>query len=153
MKKTVLFVDDNPLLLNAYSQMLADDRERWEVMTTSDVGKALLWIERCPFDVVVSDMRLRSTDGITFMNEIKKRHPRCARVLVSGYSDQEEFARCLDATHQFLPKPFDVKLLKATLARLGALDAFLKDPSLQTLAARLGALPSFPSLYVEIMKE
>jgi len=56
-------------------------------------------------------------------------------------------------THQFLAKPFNVKQLKATLARLSGLDAYLKDDKLRGLVGQLGALPSFPSLYLEIMKE
>jgi putative nucleotidyltransferase with HDIG domain len=153
MKQRILFVDDNPLLLQMYAMMLDDERERWEVVTTEDARRGLEMMEEAPFDVVLCEMKLYGMHGIQFMNKIKQRFPRCSRILLSGYSDQEEFAHSLDATHQFLAKPFDVKALKSTLARIGGLDTFLKDPKLQSLAGRLSALPSFPSLYVEIMKE
>ena len=62
-------------------------------------------------------------------------------------------ARCLGATHQFLAKPFEMGALKATLDRIGGLDSYLNDKRVQALVGRLGTLPSFPSLYVEIIKE
>ena len=43
--------------------------------------------------------------------------------------------------------------LKSTLARIGSLDTYLRDPRLKALVGRLGTLPSLPSLYVEVMKE
>jgi len=153
MKKHILFVDDNPLLLEMYRMMLDDERDHWGVAACGDARQALELMENAHFDVVVSDMRLRDMNGIELLGEVKKRHPRTSRIILSSYTGQEEFARCLDATHQFLAKPFDVKALKATLARIGGLDSFLKDQKLQTLAGRLSTLPSFPALYVEIMKE
>ena len=61
-------------------------------------------------------------------------------------------ARSLDTTHQFLAKPFDLNALKGTLARIGGLDAYLQDEKLKALVGQLGVLPSFPLLYLEIMK-
>jgi HD-like signal output (HDOD) protein/ActR/RegA family two-component response regulator len=153
MKKRILFVEDNAILLQMYAMMLDGEREHWEVATAADAQQALKLMELSPFDVVVSDMRMPGMDGIELIGEVRKRYPRSSRIILSGLSDQEEVARCLGETHQFLAKPFNVKALKATLARLGGLDAYLKDDKLRVLIGQLGALPSFPSLYLEIMKE
>jgi HD-like signal output (HDOD) protein len=153
MKKRILFVEDNPLLLQMYAMMLDDERDVWDVVTAGDARQAMALIDDSVFDVVVSDMHLREENGIELMAEVKKRSPASSRIILAGYSDQEEFSRSMDATHQFLAKPFDVKTLKATLARIAGLDAFLKNERIKALASQLNALPSFPSLYVEIMKE
>lgn len=153
MKKSILFVEGNPLLLQAYVAMLEDERDRWAVSTAGDARQALELMNRSAFDVVASDLRIPGMNGIELMAEIKKQHPGSSRIILADYSDQEEFSRSLDATHQFLAKPFDRKMLKATLDRISGLGAFLKDEKLRSLASRLGAVPSFPSLYVEIMKE
>ncbi len=153
MKKRVLFVEDEPLLLQMYASMLDDEPDRWEVLTAANAEHALQVMEAFRFDVIVSDLVMPGMDGAGLMNEVRKRYPRASRIMLSVLSDREKVARCLNATHQFITKPFDVKVLKATLARVCALDAHLQDPKLQALAGRLGTLPSFPSLYAEIMNE
>jgi HD-like signal output (HDOD) protein/ActR/RegA family two-component response regulator len=153
MKKRILFVEDDPLLVEVYVMMLSDSRDLWEVTTARDGPQALQLMEQTAFDVVVSDMKMPRMSGIELLREVKQRCPLSSRIILSGMSDQEEIARCLGATHQFLAKPFNVGDLKATLARVGGLDAYLNDKKLQALVGQLGSLPSFPSLYVEIMKE
>jgi HD-like signal output (HDOD) protein len=153
MKKRILFVEDDPLLLNMYVMMLSGQHALWEVATAHSAQEALDLLEKSPCDVVVSDMSMPGMNGIELLAEVRKRHPRTSRIIVSGLQDQEEVARCLGATHQFLAKPFQVKELKATLARVGGLDTYLNDKRVQALVSRLGSLPSFPSLYVEIIQE
>lgn len=152
MKRRILFVEDNPVLLQLYGMMLADHAE-WEVATVASSESALGLMSTTAFDVIVSDMRMPGMDGVQLIREVKQRHPRTARVIVSGLNDQKKIAECLGETHQFLAKPFTAKTLKATLTRLCGLDAYLQDEKLRSLAARLGMLPSFPSLYLDIMQE
>ncbi len=153
MKKHILFVEDNPVLLSAYPMMLGSEAQRWEISLAPDGEAALEMMAQAPFDVLVSDLGLPGIGGIELIRLARERYPGCCRIVVSGLTDQEEVSRALNATHQFLAKPVEVKTLKGTLARVGALDAFLSHSALKSLVGRLGTLPSFPSLYVEIMKE
>jgi HD-like signal output (HDOD) protein len=153
MKKRILFVEENELLLQMYLMMLEDEKSRWEVGTAANATEALKQMEFSPFDVIVSDVRAPGGAGLELFNEARQRFPRTSRIVISGLNDQEEVARSLGSTHQFLPKPFDVKTLKATLHRICGLDSYLKDEKIKGLVGQFNALPSFPSLYIEIMKE
>jgi HD-like signal output (HDOD) protein/ActR/RegA family two-component response regulator len=153
MKKRILFVEDDPFQLQMYAMMLEDEKARWEIVTASDARDALQMMERAPFDVVVSDLVMPRMDGAELMAEVQKRFPRSARIILSLLSDQERVAHCLGTTHQFISKPFDVKVLRTTLARIGGLDNYLKNEGLKVLVGQLGALPSFPSLYLDITRE
>jgi HD-like signal output (HDOD) protein len=97
-------------------------------------------------------MRMTGMDGVQLLNVVIKLYPQVSRIIISGVSDQAEAARALGVTHQFIAKPFDANTLRAVLARIGGLDAFLLDERLKALAGKLRALPSFPMLYLEIMK-
>ena len=152
MKKRILFVEDNPILLQAYAVMLGSG-DNWEVSTAADGPKALAMMQVAPFDVVVSDMNMPGMSGADLLKEVRTKYPGTSRIIISGVSDQEEVANCLGTTHQFLAKPFSAKVLKATLARLGGLDNYLRDEKLKVLVANVGSLPSFPSLYLEVMEE
>jgi HD-like signal output (HDOD) protein/ActR/RegA family two-component response regulator len=152
MKKRILFVEDNPILLQAYAMMLGCD-DIWDVSTAADAQKALVRMEEGPFDVIVSDMNMPGMSGADLIKEVRIKYPRTSRIIISGISDQQEVANCLGTTHQFLAKPFNAQVLKATLARLGGLDSYLHDEKLRALVGRVGSLPSFPSIYLRIMEE
>src|ERR1041385_1018864 len=103
MPKRILFVEDNSLLLEMYAMMLEDERDQWQVTTADHPHEALRILELIEFDVVVSDMRMPGMSGVELIREVKRRHPRTSRIILSSLSDQEEVARSLDSTHQFLP--------------------------------------------------
>lgn len=153
MKRKILFVDDDAILRELFSAVLAGDGDRWEVQTAASGEAALPLVDATSFDVVVSDMRMPGMDGVALIHEVKKRSPRTSRIIISGVTDQKEIADSLKDTHQFIPKPFQPRQLKATLARIGGIDAYLQDETIRRRVAELDTLPSFPSLYFEIMKE
>lgn len=153
MKKRILFVESNPLLLQAYGSLLDSERDRWDVQTAADGPQALELVDHWAFDVVVADLHIEGPGGIEFLAQVKSKHPQSTRIILSEYSNQEEFSKGLDASHLFLPKPLEAATLKATLARIAGLDAYLSNPNLKTIVGQLGTLPSLPSLYIEIMKE
>jgi HD-like signal output (HDOD) protein/CheY-like chemotaxis protein len=151
--KKILFVEDNQVLLELYDRLLADERDRWETALAADGETALRLLRQTDFDVVVSDMEMPGMSGIELLTEVRNLHPQTSRVLISGFADQAMAAQSLNCTHLFIPKPFDAKLLRSTLARITSLDAYLGDDKLRGLVGRMGALPSFPTVYLEIMRE
>jgi HD-like signal output (HDOD) protein/ActR/RegA family two-component response regulator len=151
--KRILFVEDNELLLELYGLLLADCRDEWETSLAPDGETALKLLQQSAFAVVVSDMEMPGMNGIELLTEVRNLHPQSSRIIISGFSDQADAADSLNSTHLFIPKPFDVKTLKSTLARITSLDAYLKDDKLRGLSGKMRALPSFPTLYLEIIKE
>jgi HD-like signal output (HDOD) protein len=150
--KRILFVDDNATMRDMYEILLTSEHERWDVATASSGEEALEMIERHPFDVVASDMRMDGMSGAELLRQVEGRYPGTSRIIISGAADQAVAAEALGSTHQFILKPIDINTLRTTLACLNGLDAFLKEPRLKALAAQMRTLPSFPMLYLEIMK-
>ncbi len=151
--KRILFVEDNELLLELYGILLADCRDEWETSLAPEGETALKLLRQSPFDVVISDMQMPGMNGIELLTEVGRLYPQSSRIIISGVSDQAVAVDSLNCTHLFIPKPFDVKILRSTLARIGSLDAYLKDDKLRGLAGKMRTLPSFPTLYLEITKE
>src|SRR5271168_1230517 len=151
--KQILVVEDNPVLLELYGMILASESERWKTTLAPGGEEALKLLGETRFDVVVSDMQMPGMDGLQLLSEVRKMHPETSRIIVSGYADQAVAADSLNSTHLFISKPFDAKTLRSTLSRIGSLDAYLKDDKLRGLAGKMRNMPSFPTLYIEIMKE
>jgi HD-like signal output (HDOD) protein len=150
--KRVLFVEDSELLREVFEVMLTSEREQWDVRTAANGETALELMKEAAFDVVASDMSMPGMGGIELLKEIGKLYPQTSRIIISGMGDQGTIADALGSTHQFLVKPVAVKTLRATLVRINGLDAYLKDEKFKILAAKLGTLPTFPALYLEIMQ-
>jgi putative nucleotidyltransferase with HDIG domain len=151
-KTRVLFVDDEPNILQGLRRMLRGQRQQWEMAFAASGPEALSQMESTPFDVVVSDMRMPGMDGAHLLTEVRQRYPSTVRIVLSGHSDLELVMKAVGPTHQYLTKPCDVDQLKATVERAVALRCLLTSKDLRTLVAGLHSVPSLPTLYQEIVQ-
>jgi len=153
MKKRLLFVDDEPGMLDLFRLMFKGMNEQWEMFFATSGPDALALLEKMPFEVIITDMRMPGMNGAQLLSEVMHRYPRTARIILSGYAEQEAVAKCVGAAHQYLIKPSDLATLKSTLSRVCALDLFLSNETLKALVSKMGVLPSLPSLYFRILQE
>lgn len=153
MKKRVLFVDDESLVLEGLQRMLRSMRGEWDMAFVDSGAKALELMAQAPFDVVVSDMRMPGMNGAELLAEVLKRFPRTVRLILSGHADRDLVLKCVGSTHQYLSKPCQPEELKAAITRAGNLEESLRDQSLRQLVSRLDRLPSIPALYVQIVEK
>jgi len=152
MKKRILFVDDEPNILQGLKRMLRSQRNEWD-MEFVDGGEAALEVmEKEHYDAIVTDMRMPGMDGAQLLEEVKKRHPESVRFVLSGHSDQELVMRSIGPSHQYLSKPCDPEVLKSTLEDTFALHDYLGSKSLRSFVAGLSSLPSMPEIYRQIVE-
>jgi HD-like signal output (HDOD) protein len=151
--KQILFVDDEPLVLQGLRRMLRPMRNEWEMNFVESGAAALDFLAQHRVDVVVTDMRMPGMNGAQLLNEVMKHHPQTIRLILSGHADQELILSCVGATHQFLSKPCDPGALRTTISRATNLEAPLKNEALQKLIARMEHLPTIPSIYMEIVEK
>lgn len=152
-KKNILFVDDEPNVLQGLQRMLRSMRNEWDIATAGGGEEALAMLAKEAFDVIVTDMRMPDMDGAQLLQEVMKTYPQIVRIVLSGQSDQESVFRAIGPTHQYLSKPCDTVTLKATVDRACTLHEVLKNDILRQIISKLQSIPSLPSLYTEIMKE
>jgi HD-like signal output (HDOD) protein len=153
MKKRILFVDDEPLVLTALQRMLHGMQGEWEMEFVCGGAQALELMERAPFDVVVTDMRMPGMNGAELLEEVTRRYPKTIRIVLSGHTDKELILKCVNSTHQYLSKPCDSQTIKATVQRVCALESAAESERLKQLVAQMGRLPSLPSVYVQMVEQ
>jgi HD-like signal output (HDOD) protein/ActR/RegA family two-component response regulator len=153
LSKRILFVDDEPRILQGLRRMLYAKRADWEFDFAEDGPSALALLEAGGFDVIVSDMRMPGMTGAQLLEEVQKRHPRVTRIILSGQSDLQWVMQSVGVAHQFLAKPCEFEALAVVLSRTFALSALLDDPILKQVIGRLSSLPSLPALYLELRRE
>lgn len=69
MPKTILIIDDDPLLLELFSLLL--NGEGYDVLKAGDGAEAVALMDRAP-DLVVSDLVMPVMDGRAVMEEIEE---------------------------------------------------------------------------------
>lgn len=151
--RRILFVDDEPRVLDGLKRMLHPMRREWEMAFANGGQQALEILDSGPFDVIITDMRMPGMDGHQLLEKVKQAHPQMVRIILSGYSDQDLILRSVRSAHQYLAKPCDAKSVQSTVARACALRDFLKDDSLVQVISQIDTLPSLPSLYMEVVDE
>ena len=148
---TVLFVDDEPNILNALKRLFRPTGLR--VLTAPDGPTGLDLLAAEAVDVVVSDMRMPQMDGATFLKTVRERHPQIERILLTGFADMESTVSAVNegGISRYMNKPWQdhdiltaVKdavergRLQAEVARLHALTAE-QNAQLKTLNTELEA--------------
>ena len=119
-KRRILFVDDEPLILQGLQRMLHSMQEEWDMAFVESGARALELMEREPFDVIVSDMRMPGMNGAELLCQVQNLYPRTTRLILSGYADRELVLQCLGSTDHYLSKPYNAASLKAALCRITA---------------------------------
>ncbi|RMF66270.1 MAG: HDOD domain-containing protein [Calditrichaeota bacterium] len=153
MKRHILFVDDEPNVLQGLRRMLRPLRDEWEMSFAQSGEEALQRLAETHVDVVVSDMRMPGMDGAELLAEVSKRHPEVVRIILSGQSDRKAVMKSIGPTHQFLAKPCEPDMLRQIIARAFALRDLLNDSKLKELVSNLKSVPSLPALYHDLMRE
>lgn len=148
----ILFVDDDPKVLEALQHLLRRQRRPWELVFAEGGERALDLLQREPFDVVVSDIQMPRVDGAAVLQAAKQLQPQAVRIVLSGIGEQQSTLRSVAVAHQFLTKPCDAQVLDATLERACCLREMIRDPELQRILGRVQKLPTMPGTWARLKK-
>ena len=116
MEEKVLFVDDEPAVLQGYVRLL---RNEFKIDTTVTGKGALIALETTgPYAAVVSDMRMPEMTGVEVLRKVKELSPDTVRIMLSGHADLEAAIAAVNegSIFRFLTKPCDKETLGKTLS-------------------------------------
>jgi HD-like signal output (HDOD) protein len=151
MIRSIIFVDDEENLLSGLRRSLRHKRGVWDMRFASGGEQALEMLAERPADVIVSDMKMPRMDGAQLLTEVRRRHPRTARMILSGHADRLSIISAVGPTQQFLSKPCDSELLIDAIDRVLAIRDLVTDESLRELLGGVESLPKPPQIYEEML--
>jgi DNA-binding NtrC family response regulator len=115
MTEKILFVDDEPSVLDGYERLL---RQHFQIETAVGGRLALDKLAgRGPFAVVVADMRMPEMDGAQLLAKVMTEFPESIRVMLTGNLDIQTAVRAVNegSIFRFLTKPCNKETLIETL--------------------------------------
>lgn len=148
----LLFVDDEPHVLEGLRRMMRRVRDQWDVRTASSGVEALAIMEEWQADVVVSDMRMPHMNGVELLTKIAADYPEAVRLILSGHTDREVIMQSAIVAHQFLAKPCNAETMVDTLHRANTVRELLGNPAIRDIVGRTMQLPCLSSTYDELMR-
>jgi len=102
----VLLVDDEQLNLTVLRGFL---EERWKVYEATSGTEALAIAAQVPLDVVVADQRMPGMTGVELLEELRRRRPDIAGIVLTAYADMQSMESAINRANvfRFLRKPWE----------------------------------------------
>ncbi len=155
MKRRVLLVDDEPVVLDVLRRQLSHslNPEQYEMLFATSGQEALALMEQQPVDLIISDIRMPQMDGIALLTTVMEKYPQTARFILSGLPDRALIKSSLISTHQYFPKPCNEAVLTQAIRRTCELRNILQKDELARAVAQIKALPAMPGLFSRVLQE
>ena len=150
MMQRILFVDDEPMILQGLQRMLRSMRGEWDMVFVEGGEKALAAMAGSTFDVVVTDMRMPAMNGAQLLNQVKQLYPTTVRLILSGHADKELVDQCLGVAHQYISKPCDPEQLKAMIRNACLIGGRRVTDKVKGILGSINQLPSLPEVFLEL---
>lgn len=115
MTQKILFVDDEPAILDSFRMLL---RRKFDVYTAEGPVAGLKAVQGPePFAVVVSDLKMPDMDGVTFLTRVRELSPDTVRLMLTGFADVNVATEAVNAgqVFRFLTKPCPPEVLVPAL--------------------------------------
>lgn len=85
----ILLLDDEPALLELYSQILSTLPSRPEVLTATSGPRALAMLDAQPFRLLISDLKMPKMDGLQVLSIVRRKFPELRTVVLTAVVDEQ----------------------------------------------------------------
>jgi DNA-binding NarL/FixJ family response regulator len=124
----LLIVDDHEMVREGLKAMLMTETDFCMVGDAANAEQALEQIEHRHPDIVLLDIRLPGMSGIEVCQQVSRRYPDIAVVILTTFTDEDLVTRCVQAgARGFIVKDVERFDLKRSIRAVARGEAFL-DP-------------------------
>jgi two-component system response regulator FixJ len=112
----VLFVDDEPRVLEGLKRMLRPKRNEWQMTFVGSAQAALDALKAEPCEVVVTDMRMPGMSGLDLQRRLNAMRSTLPVIMITGHGDIPLAVEAMKlGAVDFIEKPFEGKVLLAAV--------------------------------------
>lgn len=106
----ILVVDDKDSMRNMLTETLME--EGYRVDCAEDGGKAIDLVRNKSYDLVLTDLKMPSMDGLSVLSSIKEIDAETAVIVMTAYGTIEDAVNAMkQGAYDFITKPFDTEHL------------------------------------------
>ncbi len=116
MSHSIMIIDDEKIVGDMAKLSLEQDG--YEVETFLNGESALERLTEKPFDVVVTDLKMKGIDGLEVLRTVKRLYPGTKVIMITAFANLDVAIEALrDDVHDFFPKPVKIKELKQSILK------------------------------------
>ena len=108
-ERTVLFVDDDQIVLRSIARGLLD--EPYNVCLAKSSEEALKILSQREVHVLVTDIRMPEMDGTELLKIVREKYPHIVKMVLSGYTNTTDLTKAIhqEDVFKFIPKPWNLQ--------------------------------------------
>jgi signal transduction histidine kinase/DNA-binding response OmpR family regulator/putative methionine-R-sulfoxide reductase with GAF domain len=112
----ILVVDDEERMCESLKTLLS--KVGYEVTTVQEGEKAIEKIKQDDFDLVISDIKMPTCDGLDILKAVRTKDQNALVILMTGFASLESAVNAINqGAYDYLMKPFEFPDLKLTIKR------------------------------------
>ena len=115
---TILIVDDNAEITDSIGRLIG---QRYHIITAHDARLAFSRLQDQNIDLMVCDLKMPGTDGLTLCREVKNdlSTSHIPVIILTAQATDDTHAACYEAgADGYLTKPFDIRVLTTRIDNL-----------------------------------
>lgn len=118
MRPRILFVDDEPKILNGLRRALRDHESVWDMAFCADPAQALKDYAAQPYDIVVSDVAMPVVNGLSMVTEMRTAGYPSNFIMLTGTADLQTAVEAINHVEvfRFFTKPCATEALAEGIA-------------------------------------
>lgn len=112
----LMVIDDEPTVGRRLEHVFG--KIGFIIETFTSPAAAMQRLREQPFDVVVTDLKMKGMDGMQVLAQIREHHPQIKVILITGYAQLETAAEAFrQGVFDFITKPFRLNELRQSILR------------------------------------
>jgi len=115
--KRILVVEDEDNTRHALTKLLT--REGFLVEGVANGYEALCYLRRQPVNLIVTDIKMPTMDGITFLRELNKNFPKSNVIMITAYGGVDSYLEAMNlGAFEYINKPVQIDELKVIMKKI-----------------------------------
>lgn len=116
--KKILFCDDDVTTREMFREYFKP--KGYDIFEAGDGTEALDSMAKIGVDIVVSDIHMKPTDGITFLSKLREVKNEVPFILITGMPDIETYIHGIHnlGAFEYMQKPVDLEILNTIVEKM-----------------------------------
>jgi two-component system response regulator DevR len=139
----ILIVDDHEMVREGLKAILVSEPDFTIIGDASNAAQALESVERLRPDIVLLDVRLPDSSGVKVCQEITKRFPEVAVIILTTFTEEQLVAECIQAgARGYIVKDVERFDLKRSIRAVARGEAAIDSKAAVAVLSQLRRVPS-----------